>query len=91
MRDLNYQLKQLCKRNRDGSYSTEGNRARILNQIANQLQEMGYTQVKNLYGGIFDWVNHEQMVVDAEEKPTQRVHTYNQKWSKWLFRGEKVY
>ena len=45
MRDLNYQLKQLCKRNRDGSYSTQANRARILNQIANQLQEMGYRRM----------------------------------------------
>lgn len=45
MRDLNYQLKQLCKRNRDGSYSTQANRARMLNQIANQLQEMGYRRM----------------------------------------------
>ncbi len=45
MRDLNYQLKQLCKRNRDGSYSTQANRARILNQIANQLKEMGYRRM----------------------------------------------
>ena len=45
MRDLDYQLKQLCKRNRDGSYSTQANRARMLNQIANQLQEMGYRRM----------------------------------------------
>ena len=45
MRDLNYQLKQVCKRNRDGSYSTQANRARMLNQIANQLQEMGYRRM----------------------------------------------
>lgn len=45
MRDLNYQLKQLCQRNRDGSYSTQANRARILNQMANQLQEMGYRRM----------------------------------------------
>ena len=45
MRDLNYQLKQLCQRNRDGSYSTQANRARMLNQIANQLQEMGYRRM----------------------------------------------
>ena len=45
MRDLNYQLKQLCKRNRDGSYSTQANRTRMLNQIANQLQEMGYRRM----------------------------------------------
>jgi hypothetical protein len=45
MRDLNHQLKQLCKRNRDGSYSTQANRARMLNQIANQLQDMGYRRM----------------------------------------------
>ena len=45
MRDLNYHLKQMCKRNRDGSYSTQANRARMLNQIANQLQEMGYRRM----------------------------------------------
>lgn len=45
MRDLNYQLKQMCQRNRDGSYSTQANRSRMLNQIANQLQEMGYRRM----------------------------------------------
>jgi site-specific recombinase XerC len=45
MRDLNYQLKQLCQRNRDGSYSTQANRSRILSQIANQLHEMGYRRM----------------------------------------------
>ena len=42
MRDLNYQLKQLCKRNRDGSYATQANRAWLLSQMANQLHELGY-------------------------------------------------
>ncbi len=42
MRDLNYALKQLCHRNRDGSYATQRDRARVLDQIANQLQELGY-------------------------------------------------
>ncbi len=45
MRDLNYQLKQLCRRNRDGSYSTQANRARMLAQIAGQLHEMGYRRM----------------------------------------------
>nr|WP_243760288.1 phage integrase N-terminal domain-containing protein [Aestuariicella hydrocarbonica] len=39
---MNYQLKQLCQRNREGSYSTQANRAFALNQIANQLHSMGY-------------------------------------------------
>jgi site-specific recombinase XerC len=42
MRDLNYGLKQLCHRNRDGSYATQRDRERVLDQIANQLQELGY-------------------------------------------------
>ncbi|MDZ4728497.1 MAG: phage integrase N-terminal domain-containing protein [Xanthomonadales bacterium] len=42
MRDLNYELKQLCQRNRDGSYSTQYARERILTMIANQLYEMGF-------------------------------------------------
>lgn len=45
MRDLNYQLKQLCYRNRDGSYSTQANRQRMLSQIASQLQDMGYRRM----------------------------------------------
>jgi hypothetical protein len=42
MRDLNYALKQLCQRNRDGSYATQAAREHILNLIAGQLEEMGF-------------------------------------------------
>jgi hypothetical protein len=45
MRDLEYQLKQLCLRNRDGSHSTQANRAKILRLVADQLQEMGYRRM----------------------------------------------
>ena len=30
MRDLNYALKQLCRRNRDGSYATQRDRERVI-------------------------------------------------------------
>lgn len=42
MRPLNYRLKQLCERNRDGSFSTQANRRRLLDLIANQLHALGY-------------------------------------------------
>ena len=45
MRRLNYQLKQLCKHNRDGSYGTQAQRERVLTLIANQLYELGYRQM----------------------------------------------
>lgn len=42
MRELNYDLKQLCKRNHDGAKGTQAGRERILTQIADQLHESGY-------------------------------------------------
>ncbi len=42
MRDLNHDLKELCRRNRDGSYATQADRAHILDLVANQLHEMGF-------------------------------------------------
>ena len=45
MQTLNYELKQLCKHNRDGSFATQANRERILTLIANQLREMGFVNM----------------------------------------------
>ena len=42
MRDLNYQLKQLCHRNHDGGYATQQNRERLLSLIADQLRVLGF-------------------------------------------------
>ena len=45
MQNLNYDLKQLCARNRDGSFATRHDRERILTLIANQLREMGFVNM----------------------------------------------
>lgn len=45
VRDLNYQLKQLGLRNRDGSYATQSKRAYLLSQFANQLVELGFRRM----------------------------------------------
>ncbi|MFN8549569.1 MAG: phage integrase N-terminal domain-containing protein [Candidatus Eisenbacteria bacterium] len=42
MRNLNYLLKLLCQRNRDGSFATRADRERMLALFANQLLELGY-------------------------------------------------
>jgi hypothetical protein len=42
MRDLNYQLKQICRQCREGSYATQVNRERMLTLAANELHELGY-------------------------------------------------
>lgn len=60
-------------------------------RIGEKLQKMGFTNVKNLYGGIFDWKNQELEIVNKKEQPTDSVHTYNKAWSKWLYKGIKIY
>jgi hypothetical protein len=42
MRDLNYQLKQLCRHCREGSHATQAKRERMLTLISNQLHNLGY-------------------------------------------------
>ncbi|ATX81715.1 Integrase [Mariprofundus ferrinatatus] len=46
MKDLNYDLRKLGLRNRDGADSTQANRARILSLIANQLIALGYRELR---------------------------------------------
>lgn len=42
MRDLNFGLKNLCRSNCDGSYSTQAARSRALDLFANQLHDLGF-------------------------------------------------
>ena len=42
MRDLNYQLKQLCRQCREGAYNTQSNREHMLTLVANELHALGY-------------------------------------------------
>ncbi|MEM6967475.1 MAG: rhodanese-like domain-containing protein, partial [Bacteroidota bacterium] len=62
-------------------------------KVGEQLQKMGYSNVYNLYGSIFEWVNQGNEVVDKDNQPTEKVHTYNKRWSKWVEEGkaEKVW
>lgn len=46
MDDLTYTLRQLCRRNRDGSHNTQADRIRSLGLIARQLREAGFRQLK---------------------------------------------
>ena len=59
--------------------------------VAHKLIQEGYTNVYNLYGGIFEWKNADFKVIDTLGKSTEKVHTFNKSWSKWLKKGEKVY
>jgi len=58
--------------------------------IAYKLQKAGYTNVSNLYGGIFEWKNTGYKVY-TEGEETNKVHTFSKNWAKYLEKGEKVY
>lgn len=62
-------------------------------KVGEKLRKMGYKNVYNLYGSIFEWINQGNEVVDKDGKPTQKVHTYNKRWSKWVEDGkaEKIW
>lgn len=59
-------------------------------KISEQLLKNGYTSVKNLYGGIFEWAN-EGLPVYNQKGPTKAVHAYDRTWGIWLLKGEKIY
>lgn len=59
--------------------------------IGNALKKAGYTNVKNLYGGIFEWKNKNYAVVNLQGRETDSIHAYSKEWGKWLQKGIKIY
>lgn len=57
-------------------------------KIGEKLQKQGFSKVYNLYGSIFEWVNQGNPVVDKNNQPTKKVHTYNKAWSRWVEEGK---
>ncbi len=77
MRDLNYQLKELCRTNRDGSYATQAQRLWMLTLIANQLHELGFRQMnaqslkpKHVEALIKHWVDAKLAVATIKNRMT---------------------
>lgn len=60
-------------------------------QIAEQIKSAGYTEVYNLFGGIFEWYNKGNSVFNLQEQKTDSIHTYSNKWSSYLKGGIKIY
>jgi rhodanese-related sulfurtransferase len=59
--------------------------------IAERLKAMGYQQVYNLYGGIFNWVNEDKPVYKHQQQATDSIHAYSKNWAPYITRGIKVY
>ncbi|MBC7887954.1 MAG: rhodanese-like domain-containing protein [Ferruginibacter sp.] len=59
--------------------------------ITMNLKKAGYTNVQNLYGGIFEWINQDHKVYNINKTLTDSVHAYSVFWGRWLEKGIKVY
>lgn len=60
-------------------------------KIGEQLLKAGFTNVRNLFGGIFEWKNKGNPVYDTGGNETEKVHAHSKRWGVWLKKGEKVY
>lgn len=69
-------------------YCSVGYRSEV---IASKLERLGYTNVNNLYGGIFEWINQKFPLVDQKNEPTTQIHPYDEDWGKWITYGQKKY
>ena len=57
--------------------------------IARRLKSLGYKQVFNLDGSIFQWVNENRLVYKAG-KPVAKVHPYQKFWQHLLIEPEHI-
>jgi rhodanese-related sulfurtransferase len=53
-------------------------------KITEKLNEKGYKNAYNLYGGLFNYANFGGQLIDGNGRETTKVHGYSKKWSKWL-------
>lgn len=60
-------------------------------KIGEKLLKLGYKNVYNLYGGIFEWKNNGGTVVTNQNIATDSIHTFSKEWSVYLKKGTKVY
>lgn len=60
-------------------------------KIGEKLLKMGYKNVFNLFGGIFEWKNTNGKVINSKGMETNNIHTFNKNWSQYLKKGTKIY
>lgn len=81
-------LKLISKNQKIVVYCSVGYRSE---KISEKLKQAGFIDVSNLYGGIFEWVNQHNPVVDEKGNVTPNIHAYSKTWGVWLNNGVKVY
>ena len=59
--------------------------------VTRKLIKAGYSDVSNMYGSIFEWVNVGKPIYNLEGEETMKVHAFSKKWGVFLKKGEKVF
>jgi len=67
-------------------YCSVGYRSAV---IVRRLQTLGFTRVRNLFGGIFLWYNQGRPVYSDSTK-VERIHPYNWFWGQFVTRSGKT-
>ncbi len=81
-------IKEVSKNAKVVVYCSVGYRSE---KITQRLIKKGYSDVGNLYGGLFEWVNQGKEVVNSSDETTLNIHAYDEEWGVWLRKGIKVY
>jgi len=89
--EFTFEAKQLQKLNKNIPvvvYCSLGIRSE---KIGEKLKKAGFKDVKNLYGGIFEWKNKGYPVIDTKGKETENVHAFSKHWSQYLHAGNPIF
>jgi len=60
-------------------------------EVTEYLRQLGFNNVHNVYGGIFEWSNKGLPLNSIKGEDTDSVHVFSKKWGFWLKNGIKVY
>jgi rhodanese-related sulfurtransferase len=53
-------------------------------KVGEKLLKMGFHKVSNLFGSIFEWANRDLPLHTPDGDITHRLHTFDERWSKWV-------
>jgi rhodanese-related sulfurtransferase len=79
----NFSIDQFKSINKDTTiviYCSVGYRS---SKIAQKFIKAGFKDVRNLYGGIFEWVNQNREIL-KNSTPTDTLHTYENSWESYI-------
>jgi len=53
-------------------------------KIGQRLKNLGFKNVRNLYGSIFEWANQSYPLINSKGDTVKQIHAYNRIWGRWI-------